>query len=283
MTDATTLNRTVEVGPLSIANDRPFVLIAGPCALESREHALETSHALVELTRKLGIGLIYKSSFDKANRTSLGSNRGIGLETSLPILAEVRETWGCPVLTDIHLPEQCGPVAEAVDVLQIPAFLSRQTDLLLAAAATGKAINVKKGQFLAPWDMKNVASKLASTGNQKILLCERGVSFGYNTLVSDMRSIPIMALTGYPVVFDATHSVQQPGGQGETSGGQREFVPVLARAAISIGVAAVFMETHQDPDKAPSDGPNMVYLKNLPGILETLVQFDRLAKANPLF
>jgi len=283
MTDAATLNRTVEVGPLSIANDRPFVLIAGPCALESRAHALETSHALVELTRKLGIGLIYKSSFDKANRTSLGSNRGVGLETSLPILAEVRETWGCPVLTDIHLPEQCGPVAEAVDVLQIPAFLSRQTDLLLAAAETGKAINVKKGQFLAPWDMKNVASKLASTGNHKILLCERGVSFGYNTLVSDMRSIPIMARTGYPVVFDATHSVQQPGGQGETSGGQREFVPVLARAAISIGVAAVFMETHQDPDKAPSDGPNMVYLKNLPGILEALVQFDRLAKANPLF
>jgi 2-dehydro-3-deoxyphosphooctonate aldolase (KDO 8-P synthase) len=283
MTDAVTLNRTVEVGPLSIANDRPFVLIAGPCALESRAHALETSHALVELTRKLGIGLIYKSSFDKANRTSLGSNRGIGLETSLPILAEVRETWGCPVLTDIHLPEQCGPVAEAVDVLQIPAFLSRQTDLLLAAAETGKAINVKKGQFLAPWDMKNVASKLASTGNHKILLCERGVSFGYNTLVSDMRSIPIMARTGYPVVFDATHSVQQPGGQGETSGGQREFVPVLARAALSIGVAAVFMETHQDPDKAPSDGPNMVYLKNLPGILEALVQFDRLAKANPLF
>jgi len=283
MTDAATLNRTVEVGPLSIANDRPFVLIAGPCALESRAHALETSHALVELTRKLGIGLIYKSSFDKANRTSLGSNRGIGLETSLPILAEVRETWGCPVLTDIHLPEQCGPVAEAVDVLQIPAFLSRQTDLLLAAGETGKAINVKKGQFLAPWDMKNVASKLASTGNHKILLCERGVSFGYNTLVSDMRSIPIMARTGYPVVFDATHSVQQPGGQGETSGGQREFVPVLARAAISIGVAAVFMETHQDPDKAPSDGPNMVYLKNLPGILEALVQFDRLAKANPLF
>jgi 2-dehydro-3-deoxyphosphooctonate aldolase (KDO 8-P synthase) len=283
MTDAATPNRTVEVGPLSIANDRPFVLIAGPCALESRAHALETSHALVELTRKLGIGLIYKSSFDKANRTSLGSNRGIGLETSLPILAEVRETWGCPVLTDIHLPEQCGPVAEAVDVLQIPAFLSRQTDLLLAAAETGKAINVKKGQFLAPWDMKNVASKLASTGNHKILLCERGVSFGYNTLVSDMRSIPIMARTGYPVVFDATHSVQQPGGQGETSGGQREFVPVLARAAISIGVAAVFMETHQDPDKAPSDGPNMVYLKNLPGILESLVQFDGLAKANPLF
>jgi 2-dehydro-3-deoxyphosphooctonate aldolase (KDO 8-P synthase) len=283
MTDAATLNRTVEVGPLSIANDRPFVLIAGPCALESRAHALETSHALVELTRKLGIGLLYKSSFDKANRTSLGSNRGIGLETSLPILAEVRETWGCPVLTDIHLPEQCGPVAEAVDVLQIPAFLSRQTDLLLAAGETGKAINVKKGQFLAPWDMKNVASKLASTGNHKILLCERGVSFGYNTLVSDMRSIPIMARTGYPVVFDATHSVQQPGGQGETSGGQREFVPLLARAAISIGVAAVFMETHQDPDKAPSDGPNMVYLKNLPGILEALVQFDRLAKANPLF
>jgi 2-dehydro-3-deoxyphosphooctonate aldolase (KDO 8-P synthase) len=283
MTDAATLNRTVEVGPLSIANDRPFVLIAGPCALESRAHALETSHALVELTRKLGIGLIYKSSFDKANRTSLGSARGLGLETSLPILAEVRETWGCPVLTDIHLPEQCGPVAEAVDVLQIPAFLSRQTDLLLAAAETGRAINVKKGQFLAPWDMQNVASKMASTGNHKIMLCERGVSFGYNTLVSDMRSLPIMARTGYPVVFDATHSVQQPGGQGGTSGGQREFVPVLARAAISIGVAAVFMETHQDPDKAPSDGPNMVYLKDLPGILEALVQFDRLAKANPLF
>jgi 2-dehydro-3-deoxyphosphooctonate aldolase (KDO 8-P synthase) len=283
MTDAATLNRTVEVGPLSIANDRPFVLIAGPCALESRAHALETSHALVELTRKLGIGLIYKSSFDKANRTSLGSARGLGLETSLPILAEVRETWGCPVLTDIHLPEQCGPVAEAVDVLQIPAFLSRQTDLLLAAAETGRAINVKKGQFLAPWDMENVTSKLASTGNHKIMLCERGVSFGYNTLVSDMRSLPIMARTGYPVVFDATHSVQQPGGQGGTSGGQREFVPVLARAAISIGVAAVFMETHQDPDKAPSDGPNMVYLKDLPGILEALVQFDRLAKANPLF
>jgi len=283
MTDAATLNRTVQVGSLSIANDRPFILIAGPCALESRAHALETSHALVELTSKLGIGLIYKSSFDKANRTSLGSARGLGLETSLPILAEVRETWGCPVLTDIHLPEQCGPVAEAVDVLQIPAFLSRQTDLLLAAAETGRAINVKKGQFLAPWDMQNVASKLASTGNHNILLCERGVSFGYNTLVSDMRSLPIMARTGYPVVFDATHSVQQPGGQGGTSGGQREFVPVLARAAISIGVAAVFMETHQDPDKAPSDGPNMVYLRDLPGILEALVQFDRLAKANPLF
>ena len=282
-TEAPKTNRTVQVGSLSIANDRPFVLIAGPCALESRAHALETSHALVELTRKLGIGLIYKSSFDKANRTSLGSARGLGLETSLPILAEVRETWGCPVLTDIHLPEQCGPVAEAVDVLQIPAFLSRQTDLLLAAAETGRAINVKKGQFLAPWDMQNVASKLASTGNHNILLCERGVSFGYNTLVSDMRSIPIMARTGYPVVFDATHSVQQPGGQGGTSGGQREFVPVLARAAISIGVAAVFMETHQDPDKAPSDGPNMVYLRDLPGILEALVQFDRLAKANPLF
>jgi len=283
MTDAATLNRTVQVGSLSIANDRPFILIAGPCALESRAHALETSHALVELTSKLGIGLIYKSSFDKANRTSLGSARGLGLETSLPILAEVRETWGCPVLTDIHLPEQCGPVAEAVDVLQIPAFLSRQTDLLLAAAETGRAINVKKGQFLAPWDMQNVASKLASTGNHNILLCERGVSFGYNTLVSDMRSLPIMARTGYPVVFDATHSVQQPGGQGGTSGGQREFVPVLARAAISIGVAAVFMETHQDPDKAPSDGPNMVYLRDLPGILGALVQFDRLAKANPLF
>jgi 2-dehydro-3-deoxyphosphooctonate aldolase (KDO 8-P synthase) len=275
--------RTVKVGPLSIANNLPFVLIAGPCALESRAHALEMGQALSEMTKRLGIGLIYKSSFDKANRTSLGSARGLGMDSGLPILAEVRETYGCPVLTDVHAPEQCAPVAEAVDVLQIPAFLSRQTDLLLAAAATGRAVNVKKGQFLAPWDMQNVAAKLASTGNHNILLCERGASFGYNTLVSDMRSLPIIAQTGYPVVFDATHSVQQPGGQGGTSGGQREFVPVLARAAIAIGVAAVFMETHQDPDKAPSDGPNMVPVKEMPTILETLVEFDRLSKANPLF
>ncbi|WP_037453227.1 3-deoxy-8-phosphooctulonate synthase [Skermanella stibiiresistens] len=276
------MNKTVQVGSLAFANDKPFVLIAGPCQLESRAHALEMSHALVEITRKLGLGLIYKSSFDKANRTSVSTARGLGLEKSLPILAEVRETHGIPVLTDIHSPEQCAMVAEAVDILQIPAFLCRQTDLLLAAGATGRAINVKKGQFLAPWDMKNVAAKIASTGNENILLCERGASFGYNTLVSDMRSLPIMAETGYPVVFDATHSVQQPGGLGGSSGGQREFVPVLARAAVAIGVAAVFMETHQDPDKAPSDGPNMVPLSMMPEVLGDLVEFDRLAKGRPV-
>ncbi|HEY1503399.1 MAG TPA: 3-deoxy-8-phosphooctulonate synthase, partial [Stellaceae bacterium] len=231
-----------------------------------------------ELTSRLGIGLIYKTSFDKANRTSISSNRGMGLEESLPILAEVRETYGCPVVTDVHEKEQCALVAQAVDVLQIPAFLCRQTDLLIAAGETGRAVNVKKGQFLAPWDMKNVAAKLASTGNQNILLCERGASFGYNTLVSDMRSIPIMAETGYPIVFDATHSVQQPGGQGATSGGERRFVPVLARAAVAVGVAAVFMETHQDPDHAPSDGPNMVHLKDMPALLSELIEFDKLAK-----
>jgi 2-dehydro-3-deoxyphosphooctonate aldolase (KDO 8-P synthase) len=270
--------RTVTIGSLTIGNDRPLALIAGPCALESRAHALEMSHALVELTQKLGIGLIYKTSFDKANRTSLNSARGMGLEESLPILAEVRETYGCPVVTDVHEPQQCAPVAEAVDVLQIPAFLCRQTDLLLAAGATGRAVNVKKGQFLAPWDMANVAKKIASTGNEKILLCERGASFGYNTLVSDMRALPILAESGYPVVFDATHSVQQPGGQGERSGGERRFVPVLARAAVAVGVAAVFMETHQDPDHAPSDGPNMVHLKDMPALLAELIEFDKLAK-----
>jgi 2-dehydro-3-deoxyphosphooctonate aldolase (KDO 8-P synthase) len=274
--------RHVHIGNLTLGNDRPMVLIAGPCALESRAHALEMSHALVELTARLGVGLIYKTSFDKANRTAIDSPRGLGLAASLPILAEVRETYGCAVLTDVHLPEQCAPVAEAVDVLQIPAFLSRQTDLLLAAAATGRAINIKKGQFLAPWDMRNVARKVAEAGNTNVLLCERGVSFGYNTLVSDMRALPILAESGYPVVFDATHSVQQPGGQGNTSGGQREFVAVLARAAVAIGVAAVFMETHQDPDKAPSDGPNMVRLQDLPALLETLLAFDRLAKAHPI-
>jgi 2-dehydro-3-deoxyphosphooctonate aldolase (KDO 8-P synthase) len=273
--------RPVSIGPLTLANDRPFVLIAGPCALESRAHALEMSHALVEMTAKLGIGLIYKTSFDKANRTSIGSARGMGVEASLPILAEVRETYGCPVVTDVHEPGQCAPVAEAVDVLQIPAFLCRQTDLLIAAGKTGRAVNVKKGQFLAPWDMKNVAKKIASTGNEKILLCERGASFGYNTLVSDMRALPILAETGYPVVFDATHSVQQPGGQGDVSGGERRFVPVLARAAVAVGVAAVFMETHQDPDHAPSDGPNMVHLKDMPAILSELIEFDRLAKKRP--
>jgi 2-dehydro-3-deoxyphosphooctonate aldolase (KDO 8-P synthase) len=274
--------RHVAIGKLTLGNDLPLALIAGPCALESRAHALEMSHALVELTRRLGVGLVYKTSFDKANRTSAASPRGLGLAASLPILAEVRETWGCPVLTDVHLPEQCAAVAEAVDVLQIPAFLCRQTDLLAAAAATGRAVNVKKGQFLAPWDMKNVAAKIAEAGNERILLCERGASFGYNTLVSDMRGLPILAATGYPVVFDATHSVQQPGGQGTASGGDRRFVPVLARAAVAVGVAAVFMETHQDPDRAPSDGPNMVRLEDMPALLETLVAFDRLAKARPL-
>lgn len=275
--------RHVQVGDLTLGNDRPFVLIAGPCALESREHALEMSHALTEMTAKLGIGLIYKTSFDKANRTSLKSNRGIGLETGLPILAEIRETYGCPVLTDVHAPDQCAPVAEAVDVLQIPAFLCRQTDLLVAAAETGRAVNVKKGQFLAPWDMKNVVAKLSDAGNSNVLVCERGASFGYNTLVSDMRALPIMAAqTGQPVVFDATHSVQQPGGQGATSGGQREFVSVLARAAVAIGVAAVFMETHEDPDSAPSDGPNMVPLKDMPALVETLMAFDHLAKNRPV-
>jgi len=272
----------VKVGGLTIGNDLPFVLFAGPCAMESREHALEMSQALKEITGKLGIGLVYKSSFDKANRTSGSSPRGIGLETALPIFAEVKEKMGLPVLTDVHTAEQCGAVAEVIDILQIPAFLCRQTDLLLAAAATGRAINVKKGQFLAPWDMANVAKKVTEAGNNNVMLCERGASFGYNTLVSDMRSLPIMAQTGHPVVFDATHSVQQPGGQGATSGGQREFVPVLARAALSIGVAAVFMEVHQDPDNAPSDGPNMVRLDQLEGVLEQLVQFDRLAKANPV-
>ena len=272
----------VHIGDLTVANDRPFTLIAGPCALESREHALEMSQALVELTQALGIGFIYKSSFDKANRTSADSPRGLGIEKSLPILAEVREVRGCPVLTDVHTAEQCVQAAEAVDVLQIPAFLCRQTDLLLAAAATGKAVNVKKGQFLAPWDMPNAADKIAQAGNRNILLTERGASFGYNTLVSDMRSLPILAKTGYPVVFDATHSVMQPGGLGGRSGGQREFVPVLARAAVAIGVAAVFMETHQDPDSAPSDGPNMIPLNKLRDVLQLLIDLDRIAKATPV-
>ncbi len=271
--------RHVSIGTLTVGNDRPLTLIAGPCALESRAHAHEMAHALVELTGRLGIGLIYKTSFDKANRTSLESARGIGMKEGLPILAELREKYGCAVLTDVHAPEQCAPTAEAVDVLQIPAFLCRQTDLLLAAAATGRAMNIKKGQFLAPWDMKHVVAKVEAAGNRNVMLCERGASFGYNTLVSDMRSLPILAETGCPVVFDATHSVQQPGGQGTSSGGEREFVAVLARAAVAVGVAAVFMETHQDPDNAPSDGPNMVPLKDMPGLLRTLMDFDRLAKA----
>lgn len=276
------MTHIVNVGSLKIGNDLPFTLIAGPCVLESRDHALEMAGTLVELTNKLGIGLIYKTSFDKANRTSLQGVRGLGLDEALPIFSEIREKWGCPVLTDVHEPSQCARVAEAVDVLQIPAFLCRQTDLLLAAGNTGKAINLKKGQFLAPWDLKNSVKKIESTGNKNIFVCERGVSFGYNTLVSDMRSLPILAELGYPVVFDATHSVQQPGGQGTSTGGQREFVPVLARAAVSIGVGAVFIETHQDPDNAPSDGPNMVKLKDMPDLLKTLLAFDRLAKSNPL-
>ena len=273
--------KSVTIGNTETANDRPFTLIAGPCAMESRQHALEMSAALCEMTARLGLDFIYKTSFDKANRTSNRSPRGVGLSDALPVFAEVKETHGCPVLTDVHELEQCAAAAEVVDVLQIPAFLCRQTDLLTAAGQTGKAVNVKKGQFLAPWDMKQVVAKIADTGNEKILLTERGASFGYNTLVSDMRSLPIMAQNGYPIVFDATHSVQQPGGQGTTSGGQREFVPALARAAIAVGVAAVFIETHQDPDSAPSDGPNMVPLDQLELLLSQLVAFDQIAKANP--
>ncbi|MGE5540037.1 MAG: 3-deoxy-8-phosphooctulonate synthase [Gemmatimonas sp.] len=273
--------RRVKVGPVVFGNDRPLTIIAGPCAIESRAHAMEMAEAISKIAKKLGLGFVYKSSFDKANRTSINSPRGIGFDKALPILADVREKFGCPVLTDVHEPEQCAPVGEAVDILQIPALLCRQTDLLVAAAKTGRAIHVKKGQFLAPWDMKNVAAKIAAAGNDRILLCERGASFGYNTLVSDMRSLPVMKETGYPVVFDATHSVQQPGGLGTSSGGDRRYVPVLARAAVAVGVAGVFMETHQNPDKAPSDGPNMVPLKQLPGLLATLVDFDRLAKRRP--
>jgi 2-dehydro-3-deoxyphosphooctonate aldolase (KDO 8-P synthase) len=271
--------KRVTVGNLTIANDLPFTLIAGPCQIESREHAMEVASALAEMAQKLGIGVIYKSSYDKANRTSANAARGVGMAQGLEILAEVRQRFGLPVLTDVHDAAQCAPVAQAVDVLQIPAFLCRQTDLLLAAGETGRAINVKKGQFLAPWDMKNVAAKIASTGNENILLCERGASFGYNTLVSDMRSLPIMAETSYPVVFDATHSVQQPGGQGTSSGGERRFAPVLARAALAVGCAAVFIECHPDPDRAPSDGPNMIPLSEMPTLIERLMAFDRLAKA----
>jgi 2-dehydro-3-deoxyphosphooctonate aldolase (KDO 8-P synthase) len=276
--ETTTQPRHVTIGNLTIGNDRPLAVIAGPCALESRGHALEMCQALVELTAKLGIGLIYKTSFDKANRTSIDGVRGIGMAKGLPILAELRERFGVPVLTDVHAAEQCGPASEVVDVLQIPAFLCRQTDLLVAAAKTGRAMNIKKGQFLAPWDMKQVVRKVEAAGNRNVLVCERGVSFGYNTLVSDMRSLPILAETGCPVVFDATHSVQQPGGKGDASGGERRFVPVLARAAVAVGVAMVFLETHQDPDRAPSDGPNMVPLKEMPALLRELQAFDRLAK-----
>ena len=274
-----TAPRVVRVGGVEVGNRLPLAVISGPCQIESRAHALEVAHALREMANAAGVPLIYKSSFDKANRTSLNAARGIGLAEGLAILAEVREATGLPVLTDVHAAEQCAPAAEAVDCLQIPAFLCRQTDLLLAAGAAGKPVNVKKGQFLAPWDMRNVAAKIASTGNEDVLLTERGASFGYNTLVSDMRALPIMAETGYPVVFDATHSVQQPGGQGSSSGGQREYAPVLARAAVAVGVAAVFIETHPDPDRAPSDGPNMIPLRQMPALLASLKGFDALAKA----
>jgi len=271
-------NKSVRCGKLNISNTGPFTLIAGPCQLENEKHALEVANELKKITEKLGIGLIYKTSFDKANRTSLKGKRGAGLEKSLPVFDKIRKDVGIPVLTDVHTAEQCEIVSKHVDVLQIPAFLCRQTDLLIAAAKTGKIINVKKGQFLAPWDMVNVTKKIEDSGNKNILVTERGASFGYNTLVSDMRSLPIMAKNGYPVVFDATHSVQQPGGMGNKSGGQREFVEHLARAAIAVGVAGVFMETHPDPDNAPSDGPNMVPLSKMPDLLNQLVKIDKLVK-----
>ena len=269
----------ITIGAVRFGNRLPLALIAGPCALESRAHALEMASALKEIAARVGIGLVYKTSFDKANRTSLTGSRGLGLDQSLSIFAELREKLALPVLTDVHEADQCARLAAVVDVLQIPAFLSRQTDLLVAAARTGRVVNVKKGQFLAPWDMKNVVAKITGAGNANVLVTERGVSFGYNTLVSDMRALPILARTGAPVIFDATHSVQQPGGQGTASGGEREFVPVLARAAVAVGVAGVFIETHQDPDRAPSDGPNMVPLKDMEPLLRRLVAFDRLAKA----
>ena len=272
------VSKSVKCGKLNISNNGPFTLIAGPCQLESEKHALDVASELKKITEKLGVGLIYKTSFDKANRTSLNGRRGAGLDKSLPVFDKIRKQVGVPVLTDVHTIEQCGIVSKHVDVLQIPAFLCRQTDLLIAAAKTGKVINVKKGQFLAPWDMVNVTKKIADSGNTNILVTERGASFGYNTLVSDMRSLPIMAQNGYPVVFDATHSVQQPGGMGDKSGGQREFVEYLARAAIAVGVAAVFIETHPDPDNAPSDGPNMVPLSKIPGLLSQLVEIDNLIK-----
>jgi 2-dehydro-3-deoxyphosphooctonate aldolase (KDO 8-P synthase) len=271
-------NSTVTAGAVRFGNALPLALIAGPCVLESRAHALETATALKEIAARVDIDLVYKTSFDKANRTSAKSARGLGLDAALPIFAEIRDTLKIPVLTDVHDAAQCARVAQAVDILQIPAFLCRQTDLLIAAAQTGKAINVKKGQFLAPWDMANVVDKITGAGNANVLVTERGVSFGYNTLVSDMRALPILKRMGAPVIFDATHSVQQPGGQGTSSGGEREFVPVLARAAVAVGVACVFIETHQDPDRAPSDGPNMMPLKDMELLLRTLVEFDRLAK-----
>jgi 2-dehydro-3-deoxyphosphooctonate aldolase (KDO 8-P synthase) len=273
-----TPNATVRIGTTTVANDAPLMVFAGPCQMESREHALEMASALKDIATRLGIGLVYKTSYDKANRTSLKGVRGLGLEEALTVFAEVRKTTGLPVVTDVHEPGHCAAVAEVVDVLQIPAFLCRQTDLLVAAAKTGKVVKIKKGQFLAPWDMRNAVDKVVASGNLNVLLTERGASFGYNTLVSDMRSLPIMAETGCPVIFDATHSVQQPGGQGTSSGGDRRYVPVLARAAVAVGVAGLFIETHQDPDSAPSDGPNMVPLAEFEGLLATLQSIDRLVK-----
>jgi len=275
-------NRIVTVGKVAFANHLPLAVIAGPCAMESRAHALEMAAALHDISRRLGIGLVYKSSFDKANRTSSGSARGIGLKQALPIFAEIKEKFGLPVLTDVHEPVQCAALAEVVDILQIPAFLSRQTDLLVAAARTGRCVNVKKGQFLAPWDMTHVVAKVTAAGGVDVMVTERGVSFGYNTLVSDMRALPILKRDGAPVIFDATHSVQQPGGQGGTSGGERAFVPVLARAAVAVGVAGVFIETHENPETAPSDGPNMVPLSQFEALISDLMAFDALAKARPL-
>jgi 2-dehydro-3-deoxyphosphooctonate aldolase (KDO 8-P synthase) len=274
--------KTIEIGALKVGNEHPLTLIAGPCQLESLDHAQMIAGTLKEACNTVGAGLIFKGSYDKANRTSLGGKRGLGMAAGLQVLQSIKETFDIPVLTDVHAPDQCAEVASVVDVLQIPAFLCRQTDLLLAAGNTGAAINVKKGQFLAPWEMPNTAEKIASTGNERIMLCERGTTFGYNNLVTDMRGLPIMAQTGYPVVMDATHAVAQPGAKGASSGGQREFAPVMARAAVSLGVAAVFMETHEDPDNAPSDGPNMVYLNEMADLIETLMAFDRLAKANPI-
>lgn len=273
-------NSTIEIGALKIGNALPLTLIAGPCQLESRDHAFMMAGRLKEIAARLKIGLVYKTSFDKANRTSLSGKRGVGLERALPIFADIRKELALPVLTDVHEISQCAELAPVVDVLQIPAFLSRQTDLLIAAAQTGKVVNVKKGMFLAPWDMKNVAAKIIDSGNPNVILTERGASFGYNTLVSDMRALPVMAETGCPVVFDATHSVQQPGGQGTSSGGDRRFVPVLARAAVAVGVAGVFIETHEDPDHAPSDGPNMVPIDRMEGLLRQLMAFDRIAKSS---
>jgi 2-dehydro-3-deoxyphosphooctonate aldolase (KDO 8-P synthase) len=274
--------RELRIRDTVIGNDRPLAVIAGPCQLEGRDHALMIAETMARICAAQGAPFVFKASYDKANRTSLSGRRGLGREEGLRVLSEVRDAVGCPVLTDVHGPDHCAPAAEACDILQIPAFLCRQTDLLLAAGATGAAVNVKKGQFLAPWDMANVAAKIESTGNDRILLTERGASFGYNTLVADMRSLPILARTGYPVIMDATHSVQQPGGQGTSSGGQREFAPVMARAAVSLGIAAVFIETHEDPDRAPSDGPNMIPLDRMEALVASLVAFDRLAKADPL-